>query len=123
MPTNWPVWLPRRTILASESGSWNGPERSEGWRPSTLFLTHFGAVTDVAEHLRRFRNALDASARRVKATLAGDGSDEDRIARFVQELRAEVRREMTEDDARSFEVAAPFEQLWLGLARYWRKKT
>jgi glyoxylase-like metal-dependent hydrolase (beta-lactamase superfamily II) len=95
----------------------------EGWRPSGLFLTHFGAVTDVAEHLRRFRTVLEASARRVKATLTTEGSDEDRMTRFVEEMRADVRREMTEEDARSFEVAAPFEQLWLGLARYWRKKS
>ena len=45
----------------------------ERWRPSTLFLTHFGSVTDVAEHLRRFRIVLDAAARRVKATLGGRG--------------------------------------------------
>jgi glyoxylase-like metal-dependent hydrolase (beta-lactamase superfamily II) len=95
----------------------------EGWKASTLFLTHFGVVTDVAEHLRRFRHALDASARRVKATLATEGSDEDRITRFVEDMRAEVRREIREDDARSFEMAAPFEQLWLGLARYWRKRS
>jgi glyoxylase-like metal-dependent hydrolase (beta-lactamase superfamily II) len=95
----------------------------EGWRASALFLTHFGAVTDVADHLRRFRNVLDASARRVKATLAGEGSDQERMTRFVEDMRAEVRREMPEADARSFEMAAPFEQLWLGLARYWRKKT
>jgi glyoxylase-like metal-dependent hydrolase (beta-lactamase superfamily II) len=95
----------------------------EGWRASALFLTHFGAVTDVAEHLRRFRNVLDASARRVKATLAGEGSDDERMTRFVEDMRAEVRREMPEEDARSFELAAPFEQLWLGLARYWRRRT
>ena len=94
----------------------------EGWRASALFLTHFGDVSDVAEHLRRFRNVLDASARRVKATLASDASDQDRMTQFVEDMRAEVRREMPEEDARSFEMAAPFEQLWLGLARYWRKR-
>jgi glyoxylase-like metal-dependent hydrolase (beta-lactamase superfamily II) len=95
----------------------------EGWRPSALFLTHFGTVTDVTEHLRRFRNVLDAQARRVKATLAGDGTDEERIQRFTEEMRADVRREMSEEDAQSLEMAAPFAQLWQGLARYWRKRT
>jgi glyoxylase-like metal-dependent hydrolase (beta-lactamase superfamily II) len=95
----------------------------EDWRPSALFLTHFGTVTDVAEHLRRFRNVLDVTARRVKATLASEGSDEDRIARFVEEMRVDVQRQMSEADVRSFEMAAPFDQLWLGLARYWRKRT
>ena len=94
----------------------------ERWRPSTLFLTHFGSVTDVAEHLRRFRIVLDAAARRVKATLAGEGTDEERIHRFVEDTRADVRRELSEEDAQSMEMAAPFAQLWQGLARYWRKR-
>lgn len=94
----------------------------EGWRPSALFITHFGTITGVTDHLRRFRTALDAQARRVKATLAGEGSDEDRIARFVDEMRADIRRAMSEEDARSLEMAAPFAQLWQGLARYWRKR-
>jgi glyoxylase-like metal-dependent hydrolase (beta-lactamase superfamily II) len=94
----------------------------EDWRPSAVFLTHFGMVTDVHEHLRRFRAVLDAQARRVKATLVGEASDEDRIQRFTDEMRAEVRREMSEEDAQSLELAAPFAQLWQGLARYWRKR-
>jgi glyoxylase-like metal-dependent hydrolase (beta-lactamase superfamily II) len=94
----------------------------EGWRPSALFLTHFGTVTDVTDHLRRFRNVLDTSARRVKATLEWEGSDEDRINRFIEDMREEVRLVMSEEDARSLEMAAPFSQLWQGLARYWRKR-
>jgi glyoxylase-like metal-dependent hydrolase (beta-lactamase superfamily II) len=94
----------------------------EGWRPSALYITHFGAITDVADHFRRFRTILDSQARRVKATLASDGSDEDRTARFVEEMRADIRRVLSEEDARAFELAAPFAQLWQGLARYWRKR-
>lgn len=96
--------------------------RIEQWRPSTLVLTHFGPVPDVQEHVRRFREALDRNARRVRATLAVEGSDEERIAQFVEEMRAEVRAAMPDAEARSFEMAAPFEQLWQGLARYWRKR-
>jgi glyoxylase-like metal-dependent hydrolase (beta-lactamase superfamily II) len=95
----------------------------EGWRPAALFLTHFGTFTGVAEHLRRFRNVLDAQARRVKASLAWEGSDDDRAKRFTDDMRADVRREMSEEDAQSLEMAAPFSQLWQGLARYWRKRT
>jgi glyoxylase-like metal-dependent hydrolase (beta-lactamase superfamily II) len=94
----------------------------EGWRPSTLFLTHFGSVGDVGEHLRRFRIALDAQARRVKATLSGEGADDVLMQRFVDDMRTRVRREMSEEDAQSLEMAAPFAQLWQGLARYWRKR-
>jgi glyoxylase-like metal-dependent hydrolase (beta-lactamase superfamily II) len=94
----------------------------EGWRPSALYITHFGTITDVADHFRCFRTILDSQARRVKATLASDGSDEDRTGRFVEEMRADVRRVLSEEDARAFELAAPFAQLWQGLARYWRKR-
>ena len=94
----------------------------EGWRPSALFLTHFGTVTDVTEHLRRFRAVLDAQARHVKATLAWEAPDEERVKRFTEEMRAAARREMSEEDALSLEMAAPFVQLWQGLARYWRKR-
>jgi glyoxylase-like metal-dependent hydrolase (beta-lactamase superfamily II) len=94
----------------------------EGWRPSGLYLTHFGAVQDVTEHLRRLRTTLDRSARHVKATLAVEGTDEERINRYVDEMRADIRRDLPEEEAKSFETAVPFDQLWLGLARYWRKK-
>jgi glyoxylase-like metal-dependent hydrolase (beta-lactamase superfamily II) len=94
----------------------------ERWRPSTLFLTHFGPVQEVPDHLRRLRQVLDATARRVKATLVGEGTDELRIQRFVDDMRAELRRELPEEEARSFEMAVPFAQLWQGLARYFRKR-
>lgn len=94
----------------------------EAWRPATLLLTHFGAVSDVPDHLRRFRGALDQAARRVKATLDTEGTDEQRVATFVAEMRNDVRRLMTAEEAVSTEIAAPFEQLWMGLARYWRKR-
>jgi glyoxylase-like metal-dependent hydrolase (beta-lactamase superfamily II) len=94
----------------------------EHWRPSSLFLTHFGPVQDVSEHLRRLRQVLDTTARRVKATLTEEGTDAERIQRFVEDMRADVRRDLPGADARSFEMAAPFAQLWQGLARYWRKR-
>jgi glyoxylase-like metal-dependent hydrolase (beta-lactamase superfamily II) len=94
----------------------------ERWRPSMLFLTHFGPVQEVPEHLRRLRQALDTTARRVKATLTGEGTDDERMERFVDDMRAQVRRDLPEEEARAFEMAVPFAQLWQGLARYWRKR-
>ena len=51
----------------------------EGWRPSSLVLTHFGTVDTVADHLRQFRVVLDRTARLVKASLESEGTDEERI--------------------------------------------
>jgi glyoxylase-like metal-dependent hydrolase (beta-lactamase superfamily II) len=94
----------------------------EGWRPSSLVLTHFGRVSDVPDHMRKFRVALDRAATLVRQTLDSEGTDEERIRRFSQDMRAEVRRALSEEDAKASEAAAPFDQLWIGLARYWRKK-
>lgn len=94
----------------------------DAWRPRALILTHFGRVDDVVDHLRRFRTVLSRQAELVRETLASDGTDEERIRRFVETMRADARRELAADDAASTEAAAAFDQLWQGLARYWRKK-
>ena len=85
-------------------------------------LTHFGIVDDAADHLRQFRSVLARQAAFVRATLESDGTDEERIRRFSDDMRADARRALSEEEAASTEAAAPFDQLWQGLARYWRKK-
>jgi glyoxylase-like metal-dependent hydrolase (beta-lactamase superfamily II) len=97
-------------------------QKIEAWRPSALVLTHFGEVANVNDHLRNFRIVLGRQAAFVRETLTSDGTDEKRIRRFVEDMRAEARRALTAEDAASTEAAAAFDQLWLGLARYWRKK-
>jgi glyoxylase-like metal-dependent hydrolase (beta-lactamase superfamily II) len=94
----------------------------EKWRPSSLVLTHFGRVDQVSDHLRELRGVLDRMARQVKSTLESEGTDEERIRRFSEDMRADARRALSEADAASTEAASPFDQLWQGLARYWRKK-
>jgi hypothetical protein len=68
------------------------------------------------------RIVLERAAGRVKATLSAEGTDEERIRRFVSDMRSDISRVLGDQDATSSETAAPFEQLWQGLARYWRKK-
>jgi glyoxylase-like metal-dependent hydrolase (beta-lactamase superfamily II) len=97
--------------------------RIEAWKPRSLVLTHFGLVEDVADHLRNFRTVLARQAALVRETLASEGTDEERIRRFVEDMRADARRRLSADAASASEAAAAFDQLWLGLARYWRKKT
>lgn len=94
----------------------------EAWQPVTLFLTHFGPVSPARAHLARLRGALTAQAQMVRELLAGGGSDAERIRVFVDAMRTAARRELSDADARATELAAPFEQLWYGLERYWRKK-
>jgi glyoxylase-like metal-dependent hydrolase (beta-lactamase superfamily II) len=97
--------------------------RIEAWSPDTLFLTHFGPVTSVRPHLHTLLHNLERMAAWVRTSLAEPGSDAERGQRFAEELSREFRREMSEAQLASYRLAAPPNVLWLGLARYWRKRT
>ncbi len=94
----------------------------DAWQPVSLFLTHFGPVTPARAHLARFRETLTSAADAVKALMAAGGSDEEKVRLFVEQMRRDVRKALPEHEAQAAELAAPFEQLWQGLARYWQKK-
>jgi glyoxylase-like metal-dependent hydrolase (beta-lactamase superfamily II) len=94
----------------------------DGWQPVSLFLTHFGPVTPARAHLARFRTTLIAQANAVRDALKNGSTEEEKVRRFVDHMRAEARKALPEREARATELAAPFDQLWQGLTRYWQKK-
>jgi len=96
--------------------------RIEAWSPQTLFLTHFGPVQGAAPHLQALMENLETIAGIVRAGLSEPGTDEEKSRRFADDLQRELRRHMTDAELAACVVAAPLELLWLGLARYWRKK-
>jgi glyoxylase-like metal-dependent hydrolase (beta-lactamase superfamily II) len=83
------------------------------WNPQSLCLTHFGRVTDVADHLHRMRCALTAQA---------DSARLDGEERFIAGLESEIDEATDPATVEAFEQAAPPDQLYQGLERYWRKK-
>ena len=87
----------------------------EGWAPSGLCLTHAGRVGDVVGHLLRVREGLARQGERSRA----HGQEA-----FVEAVAAEVRAAAAGDEelAERYLQAAPTDQLFLGLERYWRKK-
>lgn len=91
-------------------------------QPERLLLTHFGIVAHPDRHIERYRTVLRESAARVARALDAPGEEEARVRAFVEELRRDARRHLSEAEAAAAELAAPFDQLWLGLARYWRKR-
>ena len=95
----------------------------DAWQPVALFLTHFGPITPARAHLARFRATLETQANAVRESLRAGGTDEEKIRRFAEHMRAEARKALPEREARATELAAPFDQLWQGLARYWQKKS
>ena len=83
------------------------------WNPRTLRLTHFGPVSDVEDQLHRVRSALVR-----QADLARSGREEE----FLRALDGELGGATDPDTAERFIQAAPPEQLFQGLERYWRKR-
>jgi glyoxylase-like metal-dependent hydrolase (beta-lactamase superfamily II) len=96
------------------------------WSPSTLFLTHFGPSEEPRTHIATLRERLDWAARIVRDALAlhpDPSEDAQAAAIFRREMERELRRHMGEGEARSYELAVPLDHCYLGLARYWRKKS
>jgi glyoxylase-like metal-dependent hydrolase (beta-lactamase superfamily II) len=85
-----------------------------GWRPERLAMTHFGAEENVSEHLDELERRLEAWA-----ALARD-SDRDP---FMAAVRAEIADLADPETAIAYEQAAPADQLYAGLERYWRKRS
>ncbi len=83
-----------------------------GWAPEALCLTHFGRVDDVTGHLLRVREGV--ARRGENARMHGE-------AAFMAGVEAELDAIGDPDVAERFRRAAPTDQMWLGLERYWRK--
>ena len=104
----------------------------EAWRDSlrrigdrrvdTLFVTHFGPHVSVRAHIAELLDNLELTSGLAKASLAREGTDEEREAWFTDQVRTVLRQRLSEADARSYEVAGRFDLNWRGLARYWRKR-
>jgi glyoxylase-like metal-dependent hydrolase (beta-lactamase superfamily II) len=87
------------------------------WRPERLHLTHFGPVTEVEAQIDRAERALKTSS---LLAFAAEGSGDRDI--FLDEIERDIRGGADPDTAARMVQAAPPEQLWLGLERYWRKR-
>jgi glyoxylase-like metal-dependent hydrolase (beta-lactamase superfamily II) len=92
---------------------WNASlDLLEEWAPARLCLTHFGVVDSPGRQIERVRLWLSEWA-----PLARELSQEDWIARHRETIR-----EQGGEVAQRLAHAAPPEQLWLGLNRYWSKR-
>jgi glyoxylase-like metal-dependent hydrolase (beta-lactamase superfamily II) len=84
------------------------------WRPRRLVRTHFGAGEDVGAQLHEVKRRLGERARRARE------QDHDQ---FVAQVRGEIESEAEPGTAAAYEQAAPADQMYQGLERYWRKAT
>jgi glyoxylase-like metal-dependent hydrolase (beta-lactamase superfamily II) len=83
------------------------------WSPSSLGLTHFGEVTEVFKQLAIMKDTLVRWS-----TLAAELTREE----FIERIEAELGRATDDESVRAYIQAAPPDQLWQGLERYWRKR-
>lgn len=88
--------------------------RIREWRPRRLAITHFGVYEDVEQQLDSLERGLSELARRAR--------EQDRDA-FIAELGDEIARDAEPDAIDSYTQAAPLDQLFAGLERYWRKRS
>lgn len=91
-------------------------------KPERLFLTHFGPAFPPDEHIAEFRAALRQWGELVQKSLDTEGTDDQRAARFAEDVFRDLCRRFPEDVARLYVKGAPPDQCWYGLARYWRKR-
>ena len=83
------------------------------WDPAALCLTHFGRVSDVEDQLHRARISLLDNA-----DLARQEGEE----AFIRDVEAASAAAVDEVAAERLRQAAPTDQLYMGLERYWRKR-
>jgi len=88
-------------------------ERIAAWHPRRLVATHFGASEDASAQLSELSGRLDDWAAWAR---------EQDLETFVEGVRAEIGEHVDAETAASYEQAAPPEQLYAGLERYWRKR-
>jgi glyoxylase-like metal-dependent hydrolase (beta-lactamase superfamily II) len=83
------------------------------WKPQRLAITHFGSGDAVESQLAEVGARLDAWAE-----LARDRDGDS----FIAGVRRQIRDEVGVELAATYQQAAPAEQLYAGLERYWRKR-
>lgn len=115
--------LPPTTPPEVDLALWAESVRTiERWMPETLFLTHGGPVGHVRTHLQAMLENLETIAGIAKRALAEQAADADAREWFTREVGRELRRQMPEAQAETYEASAPLGLLWAGLSRYWRKQ-
>lgn len=105
--------------------AWRASEdRILSWDPDTLFLTHFGPFHGARVHFQDMTERLAAWSGIVRRLLA-DGSlnEEQRLQAFMNEALLDLKRKVGAFEAEQYSRAGRLDYSWLGLSRYWKKKT
>ncbi len=82
------------------------------WRPRELAITHFGSFEAVAQ-LEAIERSLELARTRSREL-----SEEE----FIATIRADIDADEHARAASVYELGAPFDHVYAGLERYWRKR-
>jgi glyoxylase-like metal-dependent hydrolase (beta-lactamase superfamily II) len=84
-----------------------------GWAPERLAFTHFGSAEDVEAQLEQVKERLDEWADRVRGQS---------LEQFIAGVQQEIGSGADPEALGAYVQAAPPDQLYAGLARYWQKR-
>lgn len=92
--------------------------------PETLYLTHYGEVTDITAHLAKLEAKMHAWADWIKPHWENNRKPEDCTAAFQAYVQQQLLEEgVKEEDLPKYEAANPSWMSVAGLMRYWRLKS
>lgn len=88
------------------------------WKPSTVFLAHFGPYDDPAPHAEQLVTQLWQWAALARTLVQRqDLTDAQRSERFVEEVRMDLRRRLAPEDVELYDRSGRIDYSWQGLAR------
>ena len=91
--------------------------------PQHLYLTHFGVIDQVSEHLNRLYQQLIHWAEWVQEKMNAGQSAEDLAPAFTEFVQRQLRSHgASEEMVQQYEAANPSWMSVAGLMRYWKKK-
>lgn len=91
-------------------------------RPDVLYISHYGAVTDVVPHIASLRERLYDWGNFVLHAMREGKSEEEIIALLIKQANPELERvSRTFQDVVRYDIAANYPMTVQGYMRYWRK--
>jgi len=93
-----------------------------GWKPSRLFLTHYGYSEDPSNDLAGFRERLHRWAELAEELLRTSQDEKSAQSAFVAKCRKEMDNAIGAIEAEHHAFTGGLDLSFLGLARYVRKK-
>lgn len=98
--------------------------RVESLHPGTLYLPHYGAVSEVTRHLASLRRRLTEWGDVVLGELRAQKTEQDIVASLGRAARADLAAEeigLSDELSRRYELAANFRMSAQGYVRYYTK--